>query len=48
MAMQTTVEQGSKQAHAGSYSARDMAVLEGLEPQSQLGAGERRNAATAA
>ncbi|HET6915621.1 MAG TPA: DNA gyrase subunit B [Acidimicrobiales bacterium] len=32
MAMQTTVEQGSKQPRSGSYSARDMAVLEGLEP----------------
>ena len=32
MAMQTTVEQGSKQARSSSYSARDMAVLEGLEP----------------
>jgi DNA gyrase subunit B len=32
MAMQTTVEQGHTDGRAGSYSARDMAVLEGLEP----------------
>jgi DNA gyrase subunit B len=32
MAMQTTVQEGPKEGRAGSYSARDMAVLEGLEP----------------
>jgi DNA gyrase subunit B len=32
MAMQVTVEEGQKGAGRASYSARDMAVLEGLEP----------------
>jgi DNA gyrase subunit B len=32
MAMQVTVEGGPKTGGRGSYSARDMAVLEGLEP----------------
>ncbi|MGH9057025.1 MAG: ATP-binding protein, partial [Acidimicrobiales bacterium] len=32
MAMQLTVGEGAKPGRPGSYSARDMAVLEGLEP----------------
>ncbi len=32
MAMQVTVEEGSERARPSSYSARDMTVLEGLEP----------------
>ncbi len=32
MAMQVTVEEGSQRARPSSYSARDMTVLEGLEP----------------
>ena len=32
MAIQSTVEEGQKEGRAGTYSARDMAVLEGLEP----------------
>jgi DNA gyrase subunit B len=32
MAMQVSVEEGQKEGRKNSYSARDMAVLEGLEP----------------
>lgn len=32
MAMQVTVEEGSERARPSTYSARDMTVLEGLEP----------------
>ncbi|HEX6394352.1 MAG TPA: DNA gyrase subunit B [Acidimicrobiales bacterium] len=32
MAMQASVEEGQKEGRKNSYSARDMAVLEGLEP----------------